>query len=308
MSPFTAAASEPGERARSGHPERPGRARRWLHRRIRRRMSAVIDARSLRPEGDGYYELGAACFTWRARLAPLREGRASGSRRSVAATSTRQQTSWTRRSANRTTWTPSRAWTGVRAGYPRQPLHAAGGRPARRAERRGVRVCAGRVPERVPLGRAGARFSPALSARTVASYTRVHSERSGQVFEPGDRVGAADDDRRYDVLGLSLAGSWRTGRWLHRFGAELRDQSAEYDYANAIVFEPGYPFPQSTGETSSFEADPHPSGTHLSAYATSRVLLTRPSPRSSGCAGRSRATARFRRPVEPAGQFRLGTE
>jgi outer membrane receptor protein involved in Fe transport len=240
------------------------------------RMSAVIGARSLRPEGDGYYELGASLFHLGA-LASHRfaEGRGQWFA-SVRRSNLDEAADLVDSKIGESNYVDAFArlnWEfapGTRASL--YTLLADDRLDVQNAEE--SESAQAEYLNEYLWGVLEHEFSPALSALTVASYTRVHSERSGQVFEPGDRVGAADDDRRYDVLGLSLAGSWRTGRWLHRFGAELRDQSAEYDYANAIVFEPGYPFPQSTGETSSFEADPHPSGTHLSAYATSRVLLT----------------------------------
>ncbi len=83
-----------------------------------------------------------------------------------------------------------------------------------------------------------------------------------------------DDEREYDVLGLKLDGRYSTPRWLHRFGLELRGLSAEYDYASAVRFEPGYPFPESAGRVTVQDLDPDPSGAHVAAYATSRVLAT----------------------------------
>jgi len=239
------------------------------------RMSAVIDARSLRPEGDAYYELGASLF----HLGGLASHRFADGRGQWLASVRRSNLDEAADLVDseigesnyldgfaRVDWEFTPGTSGslyALLSNDRLNVRNAEESESAKAEYRNEYL----------WGVLEHDFSPALSVRTVASYTSVHSERSGQVFEPGDRVGAADDDRRYDVLGLSLAGTWRTGRWLHRFGAELRDQSAEYDYSKAIVFEPGYPFPQSTGETRSYVADPDPSGTHLSAYATSRVLL-----------------------------------
>ena len=65
-----------------------------------------------------------------------------------------------------------------------------------------------------------------------------------------------------------------TARWLHRFGLELRQLSASYDYASAVRFEPGYPFPDSAERATTQVLDPEPSGAHVAAYATSRVLAT----------------------------------
>jgi len=117
-------------------------------------------------------------------------------------------------------------------------------------------------------------FSDAVAGSAILSYTEVSVDRTGEVDEGGRRVGAVDDERDYDVLGLKLDGRYTTQRWLHRFGLELRGLSAEYDYASAVRFEPGYPFPESAERVTEQALDPDPSGTHLAAYATSRVLAT----------------------------------
>jgi len=117
-------------------------------------------------------------------------------------------------------------------------------------------------------------FSDALAASAILSYTEVSVDRTGEVDEAGRRVGAVDDEREYDVLGLKLDGRYSTPRWLHRFGLELRRLSAEYDYASAVRFEPGYPFPEAAELVTVRVLDPDPSGTHVAAYATSRVLAT----------------------------------
>ena len=117
-------------------------------------------------------------------------------------------------------------------------------------------------------------FSDALAGSAILSYTEVSVDRTGEVDEAGRRVGAVNDEREYDVLGLKLDGRHASERWLHRFGLELRGLSAEYDYASAVRFEPGYPFPESAERVTVQALDPDPSGTHVAAYATSRVLAT----------------------------------
>ena len=119
-------------------------------------------------------------------------------------------------------------------------------------------------------------FSSALSARAIASYTYVKSTRHGEVDEEDVRTGLADDQRHYDVLGLKLDGTWRTDRWLTRFGAELRALDASYDYSSIVHFEPGYPFPDSGGITRINDLSPAPSGQHYALYATTRVRITDP--------------------------------
>lgn len=240
------------------------------------RMSAVIDAQSLHPEGEAYYELGLSLF----HLSGLASQRFGDGRGQWLVSGRRSNLDEAADVADSDIGESSYLDGFARVDWEFSPRTRGSLYTLLASDRLDVTN-----EDQYESAEATYRnsyywavleheFSPALSGRAVASYTDVHSERTGEVLDPGNRVGAVDDDRRYDVVGLRLDGSWRTERWLHRFGAELRGQSADYQYANAVEFEPGYPFPQSAGETSSFEADPQPSGSHISAYLTSRVLLT----------------------------------
>lgn len=119
-------------------------------------------------------------------------------------------------------------------------------------------------------------FSSALTASAIASYTYVKSTRHGEVDEDGVRTGLADDRRHYDVIGLKLDATWRTERWLTRFGAEMRSLDASYDYSSIVHFEPGYPFPDSGAVTRVNDLSPTPSGQHYALYATTRVRIADP--------------------------------
>jgi hypothetical protein len=119
-------------------------------------------------------------------------------------------------------------------------------------------------------------FSPALSASAIASYTYVSTTRKGEVDDAGVRTGLADDHRHYDVLGLKLDASYRSERWLTRFGAELRSLDASYDYSSFVRFEANYPFPGDPVTTKVVDLSPKPSGAHYALYATTRVRLAAP--------------------------------
>ena len=136
-------------------------------------------------------------------------------------------------------------------------------------------------------------FSSAFTASAIASYTYVKSTRHGEVDEEGVRTGLADDRRHYDVLGLKLDATWRTDRWLTRFGAEMRSLDASYDYSSIVHFEPGYPFPDSGGITRTNDLSPTPSGQHYALYATTRVRIADPLAAESACAGTTRPTRRM---------------
>ncbi len=117
-------------------------------------------------------------------------------------------------------------------------------------------------------------FSDSLRATAIASYTSVTTERSGTVSEPGLRAGAVDDERSYRIAGLKLDTTWEGQRWLHSFGADFREMSAEYDYGSAVTFEPGYPFPGDPGFSRTRSVETDPSGRHLALYGSSRVRIT----------------------------------
>jgi hypothetical protein len=119
-------------------------------------------------------------------------------------------------------------------------------------------------------------FSSAFTASAIASYTYVKSTRHGEVDEDGVRTGLADDRRHYDVIGLKLDATWRTDRWLTRFGGEIRSLDASYDYSSIVHFEPGYPFPDSGAITRINDLSPTPSGQHYALYATTRVRIADP--------------------------------
>jgi hypothetical protein len=240
------------------------------------RMSAVIDGRSVRPDADAYYELGLSMF----HVSGLASQRFAAGRGQWLASIRRSNLDEASDLVDaeigesnyldgfaRVDWEFGPATRGslyALLANDRLDVQNDAQFEAAEAEYRNEYYWAVLEHE----------FSDTLGGRAVASYTTVHAERTGQVLDPGNRVGAVDDDRRYDVLALKLDGTWRTERWLHRFGAELRGQSADYDYESAVVFDAGYPFPQSTTEENTYAAEPQPSGNHVSAYLTSRILLT----------------------------------
>ncbi len=118
------------------------------------------------------------------------------------------------------------------------------------------------------------RFSDALRASLIASWTGVSTERSGEVAEPGRRTGTVDDERSYRIGGLKFDLAWSNSRWMHSGGVELRDVRARYDYASSVVFEPDYPFPGAPGAQRVRQIELDPSGQHMAAYLSSRLRLT----------------------------------
>ena len=240
------------------------------------RMSAVIEARSLRPEADRYYELGLSLFHATA-LASQRFDDGQGRWLAAIRRSNLDEVADVVESDlgepsyldgfGRIDYEFSEATRGslhALLSSDRAEVQNSAETEFADAEYRNSYVWATLEHD----------FSPQLGGRAILSYTDVASQRDGRVDEPGRRTGTVDDERHYDVFGLRLDGRYASDRWLHRFGVEFRDLAADYEYASTVVFEPGFPFPGSGGRVVEQALDPEPSGEHVALYATSRVLLT----------------------------------
>jgi len=236
------------------------------------RMSAIVDARSVRPAADRYYELGLSLF----HASALAAHRFADGRGQWLASFRRSNLDLVADAMNSDLGEPQYLDGFGRVDYAfsdstRGSLHIllasdnakvenAAGTEEAKVEYRNAYLWAALEHD----------WSARLKGRAVLSWTDVSSERSGVVDEPGLRSGMVDDERDYDVLGLRLDGSYATDRWLHRFGVDLRSLSATYDYAGHARFEPGYPFPGSPGAREDRELAPSPSGAHVAAYVTTR--------------------------------------
>lgn len=116
-------------------------------------------------------------------------------------------------------------------------------------------------------------WSDALTGRVITSFTHVDNDRDGSVDEPGERIGFVDDRRDYQVAALRTDLSWDLGDWLHRFGVEAKAVQGSYDYASARLFAPGFPFPGDPGSSLARDSDLEPDGAQYAAWWTSRVRV-----------------------------------
>jgi hypothetical protein len=240
------------------------------------RMSAVIEATSVRPAADAYYELGASLF----HLSALASHRFGDGKGQWLAAVRRSNLDEVADIVDSEIGEPSYGDAFGRVDYAfsestRASLHVLVADDHAEvqntdetefsdADYRNSYVWA-------TLEHA---FSPGLAGTAIVSYTDVASERDGEVIEPGRRTGTVDDERHYDVFGLKLDGTWRMQRWVHQFGIEYRSLSANYDYASEVRFEAGYPWPDSPAQETARAADLEPSGDHVAAYVSSRVMVT----------------------------------
>ena len=119
-------------------------------------------------------------------------------------------------------------------------------------------------------------WSSTISSRAILSWTAVRDDRSGQVDDPGRRSGDVRDNRAFDVIGLRIDNEWRTAAALtQRFGVEARRLWADYDYDADVQFEPDFPFPGSPASTTARSVVLHPDGFEASGYWDARLTPNR---------------------------------
>jgi len=240
------------------------------------RMSAIIDARSVHPAQDAYYELGLSSFHANA-LASHRFDEGRGQWLAAVRVSNLDLTSDL---INFDLGEPRYFDAQGRVDFAfsddtRGSLHVlAAGDSVRVTNKLGTETAHARYQNFYAWGTLEHDWSPQLHGSALVSFTDVSSERDGTVDEPDRRAGEFDDQRHYDVLGLKLDGSYSGERWLHRFGVEARSLRARYDYTGNVSFSEGYPFPDSPASSVVRDLSPHPSGQHYSAYLTSRFRAT----------------------------------
>jgi outer membrane receptor protein involved in Fe transport len=112
------------------------------------------------------------------------------------------------------------------------------------------------------------------STRVIASFTDLENRRQGEVNEPGLRTARVHDERLFHIVGLRIENSLDVGMFEHRFGAEVRRLWGDYDYASSVHVEPGFPFPSSPGFDTARATEPSPQGYESSGYWDVRAQLS----------------------------------
>ncbi len=107
-----------------------------------------------------------------------------------------------------------------------------------------------------------------LGGRVLAAHTRLESERSGSADLPGVATGTLTDERRFTINSLQAEGWWRLGaHTLLQGGAEWRQMSGQYDYADQVEFELLFDTPGAVDDPSRARSiRVRPSGHQAGAY------------------------------------------
>jgi hypothetical protein len=116
-------------------------------------------------------------------------------------------------------------------------------------------------------------WSERWSSRLILSLTDIDNERTGEVNNPGQRTGSVEDLRRFHVVGLRVENELDATLLDQRFGAEVRRLWGRYDYESDVLFEPGFPLSDSPGAREQASAHPRPHGFETSAYWDGRMEL-----------------------------------
>jgi hypothetical protein len=240
------------------------------------RMSAIIDARSVHPDADAYYELGLSLFHANA----LASQKFADGRGQWLASIRRSNLDLVAEMLNSTLGEPRYMDGFARLDYSLSDDTRGSIETLLSSDRATVINTSGtehivaEYRNSYVWGTLEHDWSEHLKGRAVLSWTGVSSQRQGTVLEVDQRQGNVDDQRDYDVIGLKLDGSYDAGRWLHRFGLDVRSLRASYDYTSHVVFQPDYPFPGSPAQETDRQLSPSPSGQHYAVYASSRLRVT----------------------------------
>ena len=232
------------------------------------RMSAIIDAHSVRPDARRYYELGLSLFHTNA----LAYGTFARERADVLLSARRSNLGELSQLAENDIGRPDYSDGFARLNYTvndatrvafttllshdRISAVRASGTERARDESSNAYV----------WGTLDHDWSSTLHSRVIASYTQVSDERHGRVNDPGHRVGDVIDDRSFDIYGVRIENDWMMGRLTHRFGAEVFRLSADYDYAADVHIEAGFPFIGFPARETVRNVVLHPEGFESAAY------------------------------------------
>lgn len=239
------------------------------------RMSAIIDAATVRPADPRYFEVGVNLFHASA-LAALQF---AGGRGHALASARRSNLGDLAQLSENDFGEPQYSDGFARVDYEfskstRAALEAlvssdtivarqSAGREEARAKYRNIYTWATLDHE----------WSDARSTRVIASFTDLENRRQGEVDDPGVRTARVRDERLFHVVGLRVENTLGTGSLEHGFGVEVRRLWGDYDYSNEVRTLPGFPFPGSPGFDTAHTAEPSPQGYETSGYWDVRAEL-----------------------------------
>jgi outer membrane receptor protein involved in Fe transport len=237
------------------------------------RMSAIIDARTVRPPGR-YYELGLSLF----HLSGLAATSFADERGHALISARRGNLGELSRLTDQDFGTPDYSDGFAHVDYQLQDatrisfdaLASADQIVAKRD--RDAQLARAKYRNTYAWLTLDHEWSATASSRIIGSFTDLVNERRGWVTEP-QRTGQVRDDRTFHIAGVRWENSIDAGFLKHRFGAEVRHLWGDYRYDLNLELAPGFPFPSSPGSQTTRTASPSPEGYENSAYWDARARL-----------------------------------
>lgn len=241
------------------------------------RMSAIVDARSVRPAPSRYYELGLSLF----HLTALASGSFAQDRAHALVSARRSNLGELVQFSETDFGKPEYSDGFARLEYEFSEQTQAAVSALLSHDRVTAIKASGtqRANDESSNGYVWTTvehdWTPHVNSRVIASFTRVTDERVGQVNDPGRRTGQVSDERSFSVVGLRLDNEVLSQNLTQRFGVDLRRLWADYDYASNVRFEPDFPFVGSPAVEEIRAVELHPDGFETSAWWDGRLELSR---------------------------------
>ncbi len=232
------------------------------------RMSAIVDASTVRPELSPYYELGLSLF----HAGALAAMHFADSRGSALLSARRSNVGDLAHFAENDFGEPQYSDAFARVDYlfddaTRGSLDVLVSEDSIRAiQSSGTQRATASYRNGYLWSTVDHEWSARFTSRLIASYTDLVSERDGEVNDPGRRTGTVRDDRSFHVIGLELANELATGAVAHRFGIEARRLWGTYRYESELLIEEGFPFPGSPAMNRVRAVAPTPDGFETAAW------------------------------------------
>lgn len=239
------------------------------------RISGIIDAQSVHPSAERYYELGLSVF----HTSGLAAHRFADGVGQVLLSARRSNLDQIAEAAHSQFGEPRYSDGFARIEYalsPRTRLTASYLGSSDDIEvRRNSR--AERSSDRYGNHYAWLRLDHDAGERTrltaIGSITDVKNTRSGRIDQADRVVGTIHDSRSFQIASVQLEGTTETNRFQHSWGATFRHLTARYDYASAVDFAPDYPILGSQPDDRHWSTHLRPEGHEIAAYWSTRFQL-----------------------------------
>ncbi|MEQ1801831.1 MAG: TonB-dependent receptor [Gammaproteobacteria bacterium] len=240
------------------------------------RMSAVVDARTTDPTGDGDNSLGLSLY----HLSGLASDTFAGDRGRWLASARRSNLAQVINLAESDLGEPRYMDAFVKAEYDLGDATTVAGHALFAEDRIQLNnndqtEFAKTTDRNVYLwATAEHQWSDELVGRALVAWTTVDKDRSGTIDDPAGETGAVEDlrDSHTALLKLEIEQGDDSLRW--RAGFDAAWMSAEYAYASTFQTTAGYPFPNSAAQSIVRNLEPEPDGAETGAYVAARWRVT----------------------------------